>query len=64
MAARIIILPIEIGGIQKSGEIPEQILGGHGGDPAAVLLEERGNDAPVLVKRFVARVFQINISLN
>ena len=53
LAYRVIILPLEIGGIQEGGEIPEQILGGHGGDPAAVRLEERGNDAPVLVKRFV-----------
>ena len=53
LADRVVVLPLEIGGIQEGGEIPEQILGGHGGDPAAVRLEERGNDAPVLVERFV-----------
>ena len=53
LADRVVVLPLEIGGIQEGGEIPEQILGGHGGDPAAVRLEERGDDAPVLVERFV-----------
>ena len=53
LADRVVILPLEIGGIQEGGEVPEQILGGHGGDPAAVRLEERGDDAPMLVERFV-----------
>ena len=53
LADRVIVLPLEVGGIQEDGEVAEQILGGHGRDPAAVRLEERGDDAPVLVERFV-----------
>ena len=50
---RVVVLPLEIRRIQEGGEVPEQVLGGHGVDPAAVRLEERGDDATVLVKRFV-----------
>ena len=56
LADRVVVLPLEIGGIEEECEIPEQILGGHGGDPAAVRLEERGDDAPVLVEGFVELV--------
>ena len=53
LADRVVVLPLEIGGIQEGREIPEQILRGHGRDLAAVRLEERGNHAPVLVEGFV-----------
>ena len=39
--------------LQEGREIPEQILRGHGRDPASVRLEERRDDTPVLVERFV-----------
>ena len=53
LSDRVVVVSFEVGGVQEGREIPEQILGGHGRDPASVRLEERRDDTPVLVERFV-----------
>ena len=56
LADGIVVLALEVGGIEERREIPEQILGGHRRDPAAVRLEERGDDSPMLVESFIELV--------
>ena len=56
LSDRVVVVSFEVGGVQEGREIPEQILGGHRRDPAAVRLEERDDDSPMLVERFIELV--------